>query len=196
MLGSHNTFTYGKIRNKWNPVNWILNIWSKCQSISEVEQYEKGVRFFDIRFRPDEKYIRHGLVSYDIEIIRALTWLDIHSKDDDKLFIRFIIEYNKKPENYKEIEKGAIGLVKKWLVWFPNFIYCGLIPKYEDSRILDVGISPFHLELDHNYSMFLKKNWKYLWIPWLYAKINNKHILKENQEILDANYKVLFLDFI
>ena len=63
MIGSHNSFTFKKSVNK------LFNIFKcfwQCQNKSLQEQYESGVRFFDIRiYRKDKSHwgIAHGLVN-------------------------------------------------------------------------------------------------------------------------------------
>ena len=65
MIGSHDTFTY------LEPCNPILNLgerWWKTQCRSIKEQYEFGVRFFDIRVCLDKHYFWrfcHGLVNFN-----------------------------------------------------------------------------------------------------------------------------------
>lgn len=62
MIGSHNTYTYLK------STNWVYNNckkWWKCQEKTIQEQYDFGVRFFDIRVYRDGNLWRacHGKVN-------------------------------------------------------------------------------------------------------------------------------------
>ena len=69
-LGSHNSLTYLK------PKKWYMCFFrfvAQCQSKSYEEQFESGIRMFDVRLRPskninDEPIIAHGLMEYS-------TWL-------------------------------------------------------------------------------------------------------------------------
>ncbi len=47
MLGSHNSMTYLPLTG-WSR---ILRPWVRCQSLTLMEQYNAGVRYFDIRIR-------------------------------------------------------------------------------------------------------------------------------------------------
>lgn len=46
MIGSHNSLSYLPPRNLWGK---ITKLWGKCQDKTLVEQYNAGVRYFDIR---------------------------------------------------------------------------------------------------------------------------------------------------
>lgn len=61
MLGSHNTFTYKSA--KWKIFNLFSNFW-RCQDKTIDEQYNLGVRYFDIRVRKIKNgyQICHGII--------------------------------------------------------------------------------------------------------------------------------------
>lgn len=61
MLGSHNTFTYKSA--KWKIFNLFSNFW-RCQEKTIDEQYNLGVRYFDIRIRKIKSgyQICHGII--------------------------------------------------------------------------------------------------------------------------------------
>lgn len=66
MIGSHNTFTYLK------PKHFIFRLFShywKCQELDIKQQYDLGVRYFDIRVtRKDDRWVLcHGIVDLDKE---------------------------------------------------------------------------------------------------------------------------------
>lgn len=52
MIGSHNTFSYLPIKNRWMS---FLKPWYKCQDKDIVQQINNGARFFDIRVKFDKK---------------------------------------------------------------------------------------------------------------------------------------------
>lgn len=63
MVGSHNSFTFKNATCKL--YNVFKSFW-RCQDKSLHEQYDAGVRFFDLRvFRKDERHwsLAHGLVN-------------------------------------------------------------------------------------------------------------------------------------
>ena len=52
MIGSHNTFSYLPIKNRWRK---IFKPWYKCQDKTIFQQIANGARFFDIRKEPKDK---------------------------------------------------------------------------------------------------------------------------------------------
>ena len=61
-LGTHNSMTNLKPTGLVQILAWNTG---KCQNLSLEEQYEFGVRFFDLRIRFDEEatpYFAHGLL--------------------------------------------------------------------------------------------------------------------------------------
>lgn len=65
MIGSHDTFTY---LEPVNPVYKLFKRWWKCQCKTIDEQYDAGVRFFDIRvaWYKNEWHVAHGLITFDL----------------------------------------------------------------------------------------------------------------------------------
>lgn len=71
MLGSHNSGSFSK-QIGWT--KFIPKFFSRCQRLNFREQYDSGVRYFDLRvtyFRGDY-YIAHGLVRYNIKLEDAI----------------------------------------------------------------------------------------------------------------------------
>lgn len=63
-LGTHNSMTYLKPTDPIQVLAWTTG---KCQNLSLEEQYEFGVRLFDLRIRFDEgakPYFAHGLLEF------------------------------------------------------------------------------------------------------------------------------------
>lgn len=66
MIGSHNTFSYLPIKNKWLS---FLKPWYKCQEYDIITQINKGVRYFDLRIKFSKKgelQIVHNKIVFDI----------------------------------------------------------------------------------------------------------------------------------
>ncbi len=82
-LATHNSGTGEKGSNFWSKFSWFC----RCQTKTIVEQYEAGVRLFDLRVRwvDDDLYLCHGLAVYDKSLVQALSELaDIHEKYTEK----------------------------------------------------------------------------------------------------------------
>lgn len=192
MLGSHNTLTA-------YPCRWymkIANIWSKCQEKQLTEQAEAGVRFFDIRVKLD-KYdtlvYAHGIVQYDFNetIYHLLTYLS-YLADEYKttFYYRIVLEHNKCPKDWQYHVKR----VKEELDWCTkkdNLVFTGAYSKWDEKCFLPGNSLP----ITHKYSSVL--GWKrFLWIPWVYAKLHNKKFKKQYKDIIDSDNEVLMLDFV
>ena len=76
-LGTHNSMTYLKPTGLVQILAWNTG---KCQNLSLEEQYEFGVRFFDLRIRFDEEatpYFAHGLLEFHEKAVTdVLAFLD------------------------------------------------------------------------------------------------------------------------
>lgn len=74
LKGSHNSATGHEIRGWLKFISPIVNLFSRCQDKTLQEQYEEGVRIFDIQVRyVDGKWLAsHGPVRYDIEPLDEL----------------------------------------------------------------------------------------------------------------------------
>ena len=66
IVGSHNSWSYLPSKKWWMaPFKFM----AKCQDLNIIEQYEIGVRCFDLRVRFNKKgefILGHGFMQYDI----------------------------------------------------------------------------------------------------------------------------------
>lgn len=195
MLGSHNSLSYLPCRKWWM---YLINWAAKCQSKTLSEQFHSGVRYFDIRLKWNEKgrnfVIAHGIIEYKGSIDRIVEVLNSLAKFyNEKVYVRFLLEYNKMPDD----EACKILYFKQnvnyWRGHYPNLTY-HLIETKWDEKVIEGYTSG--IVLSHHYSSVL--GWKrFLWIPYWYAKLHNKKV-KENYigAINDNNKLVIMLDFI
>lgn len=110
MIGSHNSLSYMPIKG-WKK---ILKPWVRCQSLSLEQQYQKGVRYFDIRVRihKGEWWYCHNSalfepVNYDGNIVNGpLAWFKI-----SKVPIRIILDVRKKPKNAEAYQNDFLSLI-------------------------------------------------------------------------------------
>lgn len=88
MLGSHNSGSFLK-QVGWT--RWIPGALSRCQSIGFHEQYDLGVRFFDIRvtYYRGKYILAHGLAMYDMTLDEAMK---IIAGFSDKCIVGIILE--------------------------------------------------------------------------------------------------------
>lgn len=102
MIGSHNTMSYLPPKNLWG----VITIpWSRCQSKTLQEQYDAGVRFFDIRvckIKGAWHYV-HNKVDYDKADLQALT--DFFKSHADT-YLRLIYDLRSTPKDEKAQKKS------------------------------------------------------------------------------------------
>ena len=205
-LGSHNTMSYLKPLKWWM---WVGRFMAKCQKISYSEQYEAGVRYFDLRISfPKHKdgvygtpVFSHGLMDFKgVTPSEVLEFLN--SKDD--VYCRIILE--KGDETAEELFRIYIN---KWLKKYPNLKIWLMVEKSQWKTLVEPNVT-LHTDMLDKYasnngtypqyekwpSIFKSKTWSGLLIddlwPWIYAKIHNKKILKQ---FADKDV-ILLMDFI
>ena len=194
MLGSHNSLSYLPCRKWWMYlINWAV----KCQSKTLSEQFHDGVRHFDIRLKWDDKegwVIANGLIEYKGNIRRVLETLDsLADYYDEKLYVRFLLEYNKRPDDEATKIIKLRNFVRYARGEYSNIMY-HLIETKWDEKVIEIYSN--NVILIHSYSNIL--GWKrFFWIPYWYAKFHNKENRKTFKNILeDKANRVLMLDFV
>lgn len=186
ILGSHNSWTYLPVKQWYlKPLAFI----AKCQNVDIKTQYEKyGVRCFDLRVRFDSEngiVVAHGIFEYKInwfELLEQLKYLD-----DNHCHLRVIHEVRNKKQ-YTDFSKST-------------FIeFCEHIKKFKNIKAW-CGINLYNWDFDYtfeeepsceeNYSSVKALKLIDDWCPWLYAKMNNKEIIKDG-----TNKDILLIDFV
>lgn len=180
-IGTHNTMTYLK------PKKWYLypfQFMARCQSKSIEEQYQLGIRLFDIRITYDKKgnpEFRHGLIAYRGDVYTILEWLN---SQREPIKVRLLLEEGKRNiYNENLFRKDCERFIKD----YPNLSF------YEGRRKYDWrNLTGFPtLEVEQPVSSMRGNKIDDLW-PWLYAKRFNK---KNYNLYKDTNKTVLF-DFV
>ena len=197
MLGSHNSLTYLSCRKWWM---YLINWAAKCQSKSLVKQFHSGSQYFDfrIRFKNDQPVITHGLIEYRGNIDKEVATLNYLAKHfNTKIYLRFVLEFNKIPEDFVSQITSLIVLVKHYRVKYPNITYTYVMSKWNEQKVATYYSKDTDTPtLIHKYSSVLKEK-RFLWIPYWYAKLHNKKNRKAFKHVLeDEDSKVLMLDFI
>lgn len=175
-LASHNSMTYLKPEKWWM---YPFNFMAKCQDKAIDEQYDKGVRWFDLRIGFNKDGIpkfKHGLMTYKANVDSVIEWL-INKND---VIIRITSEDDK---------PGFIDFCR-YLENTYGHRFCGGHRKIDYKKIYN-----FTPVIDYNliekYSSVPGNPKIYSIWPWLYAKLHNK----ENKKNYIKN-SYLMLDFI
>lgn len=157
ILATHNSLS-GYAPKKW----WmkILNPFAKCQSLSIEEQYNRGVRMFDIRVRPHTGEAAHGLITYDVDIDKVLTWLNERAQaEHTEIYIRLCCE-----NNVSDLSEWD----DDWFRWFwqdckskyKHLNFCGGYMKKGWFKLIDCK-APEYLELYRTFNVYkAKQGWK------------------------------------
>ena len=107
-IGSHNSFTYLKPRKWWMR---LFTIFARCQSKDILEQFEAGVRYFDLRVRFSdwhELIVCHGNMEYKFTQYNLKQFLRYLNRKKD-CYLRVIYEVN----NNKDIH--TTFTISQWL---------------------------------------------------------------------------------
>lgn len=170
IIGSHNTMSY------MNPKHWWMKpfvFMARCQDKSIQEQYEHGVRLFDLRFVFDKKGkigFAHGLMSFKGDVDEVLNYLNSLPEqvyvrilnERDKNYDLFIDKCNQIQLKYQNIKFFGGHNKKDWkqLFVFNNAVNLPIIDKYSSC----------------NYDTSIQTGW-YLddLYPRVYAFCLNKH---------------------
>lgn len=101
MLGSHNTMSYLPIKG-WRR---LLKLWIKCQSLTIQEQYNFGIRYFDLRVKliNNEWHLCHNKADFGTLNKQLKDIKQVVSSSDT--YFRIILDERKKPKRNIAIYK-------------------------------------------------------------------------------------------
>lgn len=187
ILQSHNSWSYLRPEKWWlRPFRFM----ARCQKASIYHQYyDYGVRSFDLRIRFDKKgriVIAHGFFQFDINYMTLMKHLEF--MNDNGCIVRVLHEARNKKQYTEESVERFKDFCQAMEVRFPNIkFYCG--------RNL------YNWEFDYKYEYEPTEEAVYSsvqdpkiiddWFPWLFAKLNNKKILKKG-----TDKDILAIDFV
>lgn len=196
MLGSHNTFTY------FPPKNPIFNLFKplwKCQTKSIEEQYENGVRFFDVRliWSNKKKYweVGHGLVR-----VKGIYFKNGEElKKDMSKFpgsqYRVILERgNKERERFekeflslKDSDPSLVDVIVKtpWQRLYRSPLY----PK----TVKDYCVRLFNWNVNEGFWKNIKENFKISYTIKRWARGHNPDI---NGKMINDKNTLYFMDYV
>lgn len=186
ILGSHNSWSFLPVRRWWmKPIAFM----AKCQSVDIQEQYELGVRCFDLRVRFDGNILTlvHGIVEYryDLtELLFTLLWLDLQ----EDCYVRVLHDVRNKRQadgsSTAEFRRFCARLEEE----YPHIrFWCGR-NLYDWQVDYDFGIYP---TCEERYASVCKPRILDDWWPWIYARLQNKKILEHG-----TDKDILLVDFI
>lgn len=175
----------------------IINLYSKCQSLTLEDQWDLGVRYFDFRVRKGKSgyiIVCHGLVNYDLTFSQALLKiLQCQSAcgrgELEPVYIRTQWDHTGTDGSDKE---DVINNFNLMLEGFPSLRFTGLYEK-GTGVLLCPGYHKAPVTIEKHGST--EGYWKYL-PPFIYSLFHNKDHYSTYSEYVDAEDKYLMLDFI
>ena len=189
ILGSHNSWSFLPPKHWWQKPFGFM---AKCQDLNIQQQYEAGVRCFDLRIRFNEgdtsPIVCHGKIEYDIspeELYSNLRWLN----GKKNVYIRVIHEARTNSQ-YSAYSKTFFRMfcddvttkLKNIKFWCGRSLYNWKNPDYEFKY------SPSCKE---KYSSVCAPKWIDDWIPRFYAKYHNPFNLRK-----EYDEDILLIDFV
>ena len=196
MLGSHNSLTYLPCRKWWM---YLINWAAKCQSKTLSTQFHDGVKYFDfrVRFKDGKPVIAHGLIEYKGNIDYMVANLNYFAEYfKETIYLRFVLEYNKIPEDFASQIASLVNLVRYYRGKYPNITYTYIMSKWNEQKVATYYSKDTDTPtLIHKYSSVLKEK-RFLWIPYWYAKLHNKTFLHKYTKEVSSDSDVLMLDFV
>lgn len=169
IIGSHNSMTYLNPKYIWG---WVMIPFARCQSKSWMEQYNAGIRCFDLRVKIDRLdncfTFAHGLLMLKGSVISTIQDIVRVAKgDNNTVYFRIIYEgkFRNNDDKNRFVELCSMldklygnffeGREKKGWNLVYDFEYKPKLTQYVSSMAPDV-------------------RWYEKAIPWLYAKRKNK----------------------
>lgn len=185
VIGSHNSWSY------LSPKKWWMKpfiFMAKCQDLSIIEQYNLGVRCFDLRVKFPFT-VSHGFMDYKItwnQLMSDLKWLDRNSRGD--IYIRVLHEVR----NKKDYTTFNIESFRNFCTYIKN--------EYKDLKFW-CGRNLYNWQVDYKFYYDPTCEEKYAsvcnpkiiddWYPRIFAKLNNKEIIKQG-----TDKDILLIDFV
>lgn len=184
MLGSHNSLSYLPIKG-WRK---ILKPWVKCQSKTIEEQYNSGVRYFDLRVRKkgiDWWFCHNSAIFVPVKEHKEILEYLI----EKKAYVRIILDVRMKPKEASEYKKEFLDLVD-WLEGNKMKVDSAIVYwEWADYNSHHVTQYEYHSSAKAPLFMYI------LGTKW-FAKHYNKKYLKENETKVLSEDDVILMDFI
>ena len=187
VLGSHNSWSYLPVTRWWmRPFAFM----ARCQSLNIWQQYDLGVRCFDLRIRSDRDgalQVAHGCVVYKIDLFKLDAWLGWLNKKGD-VMVRVIHEV-RTGRRYTDRERELFeDTVQYFVEKHPKIrFWCGR-NLYNWKRDYDFINDP---SCDEKYASVCPPRWIDDWWPWRFAKAHNHEIREAG-----TDKDVLLIDFV
>ena len=191
-LGTHNSGTFSKLVWWQRPFAPLLNLFSRCQTLSIKEQLEKNVRVFNLQvaYYKGEWVFSHGLCIYKEKLFDAIEVMREYSeKHNCEIYYQLYLDKNFLIGQNETEFQILIDLLKSYLRQSKIHML-----KYKIEGRKSVTFQTIDLE-EHYWTLgWAKLNKKNIFnfIPLL-----KRHAKKYNREYIEnCKYNYLMLDYI
>lgn len=197
VLGSHNSMSYLRPKTWWGR---LFRFVAQCQQKNVVEQWESGVRYYDLRVGYDSEWnveFRHGAIAYqqlgvrgeELGVERVLEWLEKRAgATGEPVWVRVILEKERKSRVAGACVEMFRADCKRWEQAYPSLLFhCGR-RKRDWKQLYDFGREEPSME--QAVSSMTWKVWDD-WCPRIYAWFMNKKKLQQG-----TDKQVLLIDFV
>lgn len=177
ILGSHNSLSYLPIKNKWN-------LFMRCQNHTLNEQYNLGVRLFDIKVRYNGK-IQFCCGNTVFDYTESQFYEDVRHFGGEAYF-KFTLDMKNKPEistlikqfffdfivDFSHTFRNIVTIVGVYILWEHKDYTMELSGQYVEDFLCKTN----SLNIYNKYSTKSKTIFKYLPPKW-FANIVNEQIM-------------------
>lgn len=185
ILGSHHSLSYAPVKQWWlKPFNFMC----KCQDLNIEQQYNAGVRLFDIRLKYNSKndtwHSGHGYIRYNVCLEDIFYYLNIQGD----AMVRITLEYNKTPKDIYTITDKFREYCRYIISRYNNILFFGFKRKYDCRSLYQ---EPPYIPSYYEAISSMTGTWIDDWCPRIYAKLFNKNNIEQG-----TSKDILMIDFI
>lgn len=194
-LGTHNSGTSSKLVWWQRPFGYLLNLTSRCQTLSIEEQLKTNARLFNLQITKyrGEWVFSHGLCIYTGKLLDAIETMKKYATEESPVYYQLFLDKNfLLGQNKEDFKKLVLDLIEdsnnSWVKMIYAYIEGTVEYLYNNSKI-KIKTSEHYWTM--SWAGVNAKSWiDKLPLPKRHAKIYNEKYINENK----ADY--LMLDFI
>ena len=194
-LGTHNSGTSSKLVWWQRPFGYLLNLTSRCQTLSIEDQLKNNVRLFNLQvtFYKNECVFSHGLCIYTGKLLDAIEYMKQYATKESPVYFQLFLDKNfllgQNKEAFKKLVCDLLDDLRDTNVYM---IYAYIEGSKEyPHRNGNIKINTSEHYWTTSWAKANAKSWiDKLPLPKRHAKIYNDKYMEENK----ADY--LMLDFI
>lgn len=192
MLGSHNSISYLHPRNF---LGYITRPWNKCQNKTLEEQWNSGVRYFDIRvdWINESWHYVHNKIDFGEATFQSL--YDFFKSREEPFGIRLCYDHRNIPENPTEEVARFLNLCNQFKIKLEDFSMISSLTyiTFWDWNTVH-AFSPVN-EIEKHVSVSGTWYQYILGTKW-FARKFNKSFKETYKRVLESQGCVLMLDYI